>query len=655
MGCCCGCFEKCDPCCRRIGCGCKDHDSEGRLATIEKNRSCTDIPCLALFVAFIIFLVSYVWGTAFTEGDADRLIRGVNHAGKICGKSAGVESLPYAFWPDITQYRFKVCTSSCNATLDGSGNHISIDGSQEVPLGIGYPSALYMDKYCLPAWTNISISGFDSVSQEFQRSMGDVETSIPIIGLSIGLAIILSFLYIWLMKCCVGVLVWGTVAIILIGGIALGYVLLDSANNDANLSSNDKDIRTYASYAIFALTGIFFLIIIFARERIRIAIQVIKSAGRSIGDMPMMVFFPIGPLIITVGFFFAWVYAAIFIFSAGKTTTKSIPSYMSDGMSFTAESGNYLLTNGTYDVLDYDDTIQTMFAPHFFLLLWVVQIGVYFTFTVIAGSVANWYFTPRDESGKKVRGSGDNELSNRAVCNSCFRTCRYHLGSIIYAALIIAIIQFIRACVRYIERQLNAGQKEPNKLQKLLFRVLDCALWCLECCLDKISRNALIWVSIYGDAFCPSVCGSFKIIWNNLVRVAVITFFSGIVTTLGKIMVPLITTALCALILYQVDPYKTELGSPLLPLFIILIISLAVTQMFLTVYDTAIDTVFMCFLLDERQNKNSGQPMLADPGLREIVQKYEKESAKLAGSIQRNPDKVTVAPENNHIDEEAAI
>ena len=118
MGCCCGCFKKCDPCCRRIGCSCADHDSEGRLASIEKNRSCTDIPCILVFVAFIAFLVSYVWITAFDEGDPDRLIRGVNHAGKICGKSSGVENLPYAFWPDVTSFRFKVCTSSCDATLN---------------------------------------------------------------------------------------------------------------------------------------------------------------------------------------------------------------------------------------------------------------------------------------------------------------------------------------------------------------------------------------------------------------------------------------------------------------------------------------------------------------------------------------------------------
>ena len=202
--------------------------------------------------------------------------------------------------------------------------HISLDGQS---VTVGYPSTLYIDKYCIPEFSNVSISGFNSYTQEIQRNIGDVETSIPIIGASIGIAIVMSFFYIWLMKCCVGVLVWGTVVAILVGGLVLGYSVLQSADDD-NLSDDDKDIRTYASYAIWGITGIFFVIIIFARNRIRIAIQVIKSAGRAIGDMPMMVFFPIWPLLATIGFFFAWVFGTIYIFSAGKSTTNTIQLYV---------------------------------------------------------------------------------------------------------------------------------------------------------------------------------------------------------------------------------------------------------------------------------------------------------------------------------------
>jgi len=614
-----------------------DHDDEyGRMATISEKRSCTDIPCCVVFVAFIAFLVGAVWTVAYEEGDKDRLVRGVNHAGKICGKDEGVEDLPYAFWPDPLAYRFKVCTDDCNnaTNVHYRDNWIKVPKTKWVldkPV-IGYPSKLYADKYCIPDTDAIDIAGFNDYSQQIQRGMGDIEETLPIIGASIAISFVMAFGFVWLMKCCVGVLVWSTVAVIIVGGGALGYVLYDSKDADG-LSDNESKIREYVSYGIFGFTAIFFFLMIFLRNRILVAIQVIKSAGRSIGDMPMMVFFPIFPLLSIIGFFFAWVYVAIWIFSAGTVAYNDSPDGYS-GVTFGAEN-NAFTVGANYTVLDYDETIQDSFAPHFFLLLWVVQIGIYFTFTVVAGAVANWYFTERDEDGNKIRGSGEYELSNSAVLKSCCRTTRYHIGTIIYAALIIAIIQFVRWCVRYMERMMSANGKEPNKIQKILFRVVDCLLWCLECCLDKVSKNALIWVSVYGDAFCPAVCGSFKLIWENMARVAVITFFSTIVTTMGKIMIPLMTTAICAGLLMFVEPYKSELTSPIYPLVMIFILSLAVAMMFLTVYDTAIDTVFMCFLLDEKHNKENGK-MLADEGLRKIVQKYAEQSKQLAQSMQGN-------------------
>jgi len=622
MGCC---IAFCDPCCKRIGCGCRDHDAEP-LASIEKKRSCTDLPCIALFIAFCVYLTVIVWMPAYEEGDYKRLVNGVNHEGKICGVDEGVKDYKYAFWPDPSEYRFKVCTADCNEATwtNFIGNNIQVNG-----INVGYQTEPYMDKYCLPSHNNtetISIAGFDDWSSTISRSMGDIETSLNIIGASVVIAFIMSFLFVWMMKVCVGVLVWSTIGFILTGGLLLGYTLYQS-KDDANLSATDSDIREYGGYVVLGLTLIFLCIIIFARNRIRIAIQVIKSAGRSIGDMPMMVFFPILPLITLVGFFFAWLWTALYIFSAGDEVTNSTPTalqshtYVADGTTST----------GTYLVLDHDDTVRNQFAPHWFLLLWVVQIAVYFTFTVISGAVADWYFTARDEDGDKYRGNGEEELSNRAVCNACCRTTRYHVGTVIYAAAIIAIIKFIRHCVAYMEK----GMRGESKFKKIFRAVVHCLLKCLECCLDKVSKNALIWCSIYGDAFCPSVCGSFKIIWGNLVRVAVITFFSTIVTTLGKIMIPLFTTGVCALILMNVSTFSDELGSPVAPIIVIFVISFAVASLFLTVYDTAIDTVFMCFLIDEKQNKANGQ-MFADEGLRNIVQKYEAQSKVLANKMKGN-------------------
>merc|ERR1712087_1008219 len=128
-------------------------------------------------------------------------------------------------------------------------------------------------------------------------------------------------------------------ALILAGGLGLGYVLYDSKDEDG-LSDNEVKMREYVAYAVFAFTAIFFCIIVFARKRILIAIQVIKSAGRAVGDMPMMVLFPLGPLSAIIGFFFAWCYASIYIFSAGEEVQNDSPDAF-NGESFAAEGDAY--------------------------------------------------------------------------------------------------------------------------------------------------------------------------------------------------------------------------------------------------------------------------------------------------------------------------
>lgn len=185
MGCLCSFLE---PCCKRLGCSCKSPTSDGNLLSIEKKRVCTDIPCIGIFGAFVGVLVFYVWIAAYTEGNPDRLIRGVNHNGLICGISAGVEDKPYAFWPDLTEYRFKVCTDNCNQAtfVDFEANwikHPVTPWIADTPMA-GYKSQPYMNRYCRPdtAALEAYVDGMDSKAETAERNIGDIKTAMPLFG-----------------------------------------------------------------------------------------------------------------------------------------------------------------------------------------------------------------------------------------------------------------------------------------------------------------------------------------------------------------------------------------------------------------------------------------------------------------------------------------
>merc|ERR1712241_1560522 len=108
-----------------------------------------------------------------------------------------------------------------------------------------------------------------------------------------------------------------------------------------------------------------------------------------------------------------------------------------------------------YERMDYNSSISNTFWFHFFMLLWTLQVCTYFLYTFVAGVVADWYFTRREgDDGPKVRGDGEDELSNTPIWDAFKRTL-WNFGSVCFGAFLIAVIQFIRWVLRYLETQMR--------------------------------------------------------------------------------------------------------------------------------------------------------------------------------------------------------
>lgn len=208
---------------------------------------------------------------------------------------------------------------------------------------------------------------------------------------------------------------------------------------------------TGLGYTCIVLAILAVILVIALRKQINIAAEIIAESASAIDDMKSIPFFPLLPMAVGLMYFAYWITGALYIFSVSDPVTKDLPT----------------LTTGTYDdqyfgttYVDYewDEGMQGTFAIHFFHLLWNVQFLIYFTFFVISGAIAQWYFAgwedPVSQDSKK-RGNGDGELPGSPVCASVMRAIRFHIGTIACGALIIAIIQFMRACVAYIHNKVR--------------------------------------------------------------------------------------------------------------------------------------------------------------------------------------------------------
>ncbi len=162
----------------------------------------------------------------------------------------------------------------------------------------------------------------------------------------------------------------------------------------------------------------------------------------------------------------------------------------------------------------------------------------------ICGAASNWYFTPIGQDGTKARGDGEGMLSDSAVSDSLWRTVRYHLGTVSFASLIIAVIQFIRAVILYFEEK--AKNTMNDTMRCIIFGCLSCFMKCVECCMNQINRNGLVFVSVYGTAFCSSTCSAFSVALANAGRVAWVTMCGDFLMGIGKV----ISGRFCTLVLH---------------------------------------------------------------------------------------------------------
>ncbi|KAK2176536.1 hypothetical protein NP493_657g01053 [Ridgeia piscesae] len=475
-------------------------------------------------------------------------------------------------------------------------------------------------------------------AQEYgMKILQDVRSSWHMILIGLVIAMLVSFLYIVIMRWIAGLMVWITI-FLFVGLFAYGtyysvtkYLdMKDNPDNQGNVEfttnldnyTNLADTWLALSIICGVVLGITLILLIFLRKRILIAIAVIKSASRAVGAMIFTLFWPLIPFILQVFLFFFWGATAIYLASSGSATysqTNSTIENTTSGVKETFEtvvakipcdpSGNDTASS-MCNFLKYGGDEYTTYLQFYqlFMLFWMMNFIVALGQVTLAGAFASYYWA-FDKA---------NDLPPFPMSSSLWRALRYHLGSIAFGSLIIAIIQIIRVILEYVDHKLN---KYDNAVVKFLLKCLKCCFWCLEKFMKFLNKNAYILIAVYGKNFCTSAKNAFFLILRNIVRVVVIDKVTGFLLLIGKLVIVGIVGIL-AFIFFSGDAegivsissitdymnnYKPELNFYLVPVIIIIVGTYVIASGFFSVYSMGVDTVFLCFLEDLERNDGSAE------------------------------------------------
>lgn len=630
----------------------------GKGPTLE--RSCTDCICCIIYVLFLCAFIG-VLGYAIAKGDPTRLATIFDTDKNQCGHADfGTEDYPIGYlYQPLKGLTKAVCVKSCpvwegdtrvtkldcNRTGTNLKNEIneqceytgdfefnklpeeySTYASQDYLI---YNTKQYFDKFCLPVgitadaalnWAkNITIAV--EAAEKFEEIFTDVKLLWLQFAMLGGIAIVLSILSLCLTRCCAGVFVW-LIILAFLGLVFTGATFalkesnrlagltVDQNNGEAvaetttdkvttfsdNFSSsyyNSKNLK-YASIFLYVLGGISVLILLFSLSSIAISIAVIKTASEFISSNCMIIFVPLTISILVVGFIFGWIFGLVYLWSIGELTPGTITAFAT---------------------VKWDTTNRYLMVFYFFGLLWNVAFINYLTIFIVACCVAIWYFT-YDNPDQRPR---------FPICRSLWWALRYHLGSLGFGALLLAIIQFVKFVLMYIVHYIQDLEKKgiESNMIKWVVKCLICCVSCFERVIQYISTLGYAYLAISSENFCSSCASAFKLLVANPMKFGMVHAMGSVFAFIGKIFVGASTGVIgWALVKYNSE-LNEKISSLIVPVIFFVLLGYMVAAVFFSVYGVAADSVIICYFYSK---ENPSHSTVAPSSMQAFYDSYKKDA-----------------------------
>ncbi|KAI4322924.1 hypothetical protein L6164_022574 [Bauhinia variegata] len=450
----------------------------------------------------------------------------------------------------------------------------------------------------------------NSRSAVLKRYMADIAKSWPVLIVCGGiLPLFLSVIWLLMIRHFVAAMPWITVVLfnVLIVSVTMFYYLKAGwIGNDAIspiIGEPDPYIHVYGrelthlrgvAVLMTFIMAVAILTSIAIIRRILMATSVLKVAAKVIGEVQALIIFPLIPYGILAVFYMLWISAALHLFSSGEVVRNNCNSNCCT-YDLIAKRVNCDSCCG-YSI-KYTPHIGVAILFHLFGIYWATQFFIACSSTVVAGSVASYYW---------ARGEVSVEIPFLTVFSSMKRLTLYNLGSVALGSLIVSFVESIRFLLESIRRKLKLSSHTP---EGWIGKTAQCFLRCIEWTIKSVNRNAYIMVAITGKGFFKASAIATVLIMNNILRIGRVNVIGDVILFLGKLCVSL-SSAVFAFLMLDTHKYSSahnKISSPLLPVVVCWALGYIVATLFFAVVEMSIDTIILSFCQDSEEHQGTAQ------------------------------------------------
>lgn len=454
----------------------------------------------------------------------------------------------------------------------------------------------------------------NSPSAVLKRYVADIGKSWPVLIVCGGIVpLFLSVIWLLMIRYFVAAMTWITVIVfnvLIVSVTILSYAKAGWIGNDAisvvigeadpyfNTSGRELNHLRAVAVLMTLVTVIAILSSIAIVRRILMATSVLKVAAKVIGEVQALIIFPVLPYAVLAIFYMFWLSAALHLFSSGQILKNDCNA---NCCSYDLKANRVNCDNCCGYSIHYTPHIAVAILFHLFGCFWGTQFIIACSSTVIAGSVASYYW---------ARGGVSEEIPFLPVFASMRRLLRYSLGSVALGSLVVSPVETVRFILESLRRKLKyADTTSSTRIGRVTSASSQCCLGCIDWTIRSVNRNAYILIAITGKGFCKASTIATGLIKNNIMRIGKVNVIGDIILSLGKFCVSLFC-ALFAFLMLDTHKYKSahnKISSPLFPVLVSWGLGYVVATLFFAVVELAIDTIILSFCQDAEEHEGNAQ------------------------------------------------
>jgi choline transporter-like protein 2/4/5 len=397
------------------------------------------------------------------------------------------------------------------------------------------------------------------------------QTALVIAALGFGLATGIAFLFLVCIRtpCVLRLLIWLCAAVVLVVSAGGAFFMYEKSNEEAkadgaeSISSMQIKLLRGLCGVLAAFAILWLCLLVFLRSRINLAIGLIKESSHAIISMPLMYLSPIFNVLFMAIFTVVWLVFCVYLVSSGEVTT--------------------LTENG----IEYKKPILNSYTRYSlifmaFIWLWTVVFIHGASQWICAHSVISWYFSP--ESSK---------VGSMQVVRSTGVFLRYHMGTVAFGSLILALVQTLRTILMYIKSKLK---NKKNVIVRMVICCCSCCLFVLAKFIQFMDKQAYIQSALNGTGFCSSARRAFGLLFRNFARVSTLSAISTFVIFVGKVGVSIVSAGLGYY--YMITYMDKKLNGYTVPTIAVFVIAYMCSSIFLDIISMASDASLQVYSND---------------------------------------------------------